>query len=161
MIAVLQRVSSGSVTIGDAVSGAIKQGLVVLLGVAEDDEHRDADWLAAKTAELRIFEDDQGKMNRSVLDVTGSALVISQFTLLADYKKGRRPSFIHAASPEMGAQLYEYFMERLGKQGVPVQSGQFGAMMTVDIRNEGPVTLVLDSRVKYPRESLDGPASDR
>lgn len=151
MIAVLQRVSSGSVTIEGKVSGAIENGLVILLGVAEDDGRCDADWLAEKTAALRIFEDDHAKMNRSILDVAGSALVISQFTLLADYKKGRRPSFIHAASPEIGENLYQYFMERLEKQGVPVQSGKFGAMMTVDIRNEGPVTLVLDSRVKYPR----------
>ena len=151
MIAVLQRVSAGSVTVDDTITGAIETGLVILLGVAEDDTNADADWLAEKTAGLRIFEDEAGKMNRSILEVGGSALVISQFTLLADYRKGRRPSFIHAADPAKGEHLYDYFMARLDKLGVPIQKGHFGAMMSVDIRNEGPVTLVLDSRVKIPR----------
>lgn len=153
MIAVLQRVSSGSVSIDDRVTGAIDTGLVILLGVAEDDTQQDADWLAEKTAGLRIFEDDQQKMNRSILDVSGSALVISQFTLLADYRKGRRPSFIHAADPEKGNRLYVYFMNRLAAHGIPVAKGEFGAMMTVDIRNEGPVTMVLNSELKFPRKT--------
>ncbi|MCF7902327.1 MAG: D-tyrosyl-tRNA(Tyr) deacylase [Candidatus Marinimicrobia bacterium] len=153
MIAVLQRVSSGSVSIDGRITGAIDTGLVILLGVAEDDAKQDADWLAEKTAGLRIFEDDQQKMNRSILDVGGSALVISQFTLLADYRKGRRPSFIHAADPEKGNRLYMYFMDRLAAQGIPVAKGEFGAMMTVDIRNEGPVTMVLNSELKFPRKT--------
>ncbi|MCF7797685.1 MAG: D-tyrosyl-tRNA(Tyr) deacylase [Lentisphaeria bacterium] len=152
MIAVLQRVSAGSVTIEDRVTGTIETGLVILLGVAEDDADRDADWLAEKTAGLRVFQDENQKMNRSIQDVSGSALVISQFTLLADYRKGRRPSFIHAADPEKGNRLYEYFMQRLTALGIPVEKGEFGAMMTVDIRNEGPVTMVLNSEVKFPRK---------
>ncbi len=151
MIAVLQRVSSGTVVVGNAEIGRIGIGLVVLLGVAADDAERDAGWLAAKTAQLRIFKDAAGKLNRSIKEVRGSALVISQFTLLADYKKGRRPSFIHAAAPEKGEQLYECFMAHLVQQGVPVVRGQFGAEMTVDICNEGPVTLVLDSSARFPR----------
>lgn len=151
MIAVLQRVSSGSVSIDGRITGSIDSGLVILLGVAEDDAERDANWLAEKTAGLRIFQDDDEKMNRSILDIGGSALVISQFTLLADYRKGRRPSFIHAADPDKGKRLYETFMARLTAMGIPVACGEFGAMMTVDIRNEGPVTMVLNSEVKFPR----------
>jgi len=151
MIAVIQRVSRGEVKIRGKVRGKIKQGLVILLGVAEDDEARDADWLAEKIAGLRIFEDADEKMNLSLLDVRGKALVISQFTLLADYKRGRRPGFTRAAKPEKAVPLYEYFMDQLWLKDIQVEAGEFGADMQVHIMNEGPVTLVLDSRVKYPR----------
>lgn len=151
MIAVIQRVSLGEVKIRGKVRGKIKQGLVILLGVAEDDEARDADWLAEKIAGLRIFEDADEKMNLSLLDVRGKALVISQFTLLADYKRGRRPGFTRAAKPEKAVPLYEYFMDQLWLKDIQVEAGEFGADMQVHIMNEGPVTLVLDSRVKYPR----------
>ena len=115
MIAVLQRVSSGAVRVGNSETGRIGIGLVILLGVAADDAERDADWLAEKTAQLRIFKDAAGKLNCSLQEVRGSALVISQFTLLANCKKGRRPSFIHAAGPEKGEQLYEYFSTQIGR----------------------------------------------
>ena len=146
MIAVLQRATAGSVTINGSIVGEIGHGLVILLGVMGDDEQADSDFLANKVSSLRIFNDENGKMNLSVIDVNGSALVVSQFTLCADTRKGRRPSFVHAAPPEKGNALYENFMKKLGAQGVPVQAGEFGAMMKVSIENDGPVTIVLDSR---------------
>lgn len=146
MIAVLQRATAGSVTIDGSIVGEIGHGLVILLGVMGDDEQADSDFLANKVSSLRIFNDENGKMNLSVIDVNGSALVVSQFTLCADTGKGRRPSFVHAAPPEKGNALYENFMKKLGAQGVPVQAGEFGAMMKVSIENDGPVTIVLDSR---------------
>ena len=146
MIAVLQRVTSGYVTIDDRVAGEIDQGLVILLGVMGDDDENDTDFLVKKIAGLRIFNDENDKLNLSVKDVHGAALVVSQFTLCADTHKGRRPSFIRAAPPEKGAALYEDFMKKLEGQGVPVQSGEFGAMMNVNIQNDGPVTIVLNSR---------------
>ncbi len=146
MIAVLQRATAGSVTIDGSIVGEIGHGLVILLGVMGDDEQADSDFLANKVSSLRIFNDENGKMNLSVIDVNGSALVVSQFTLCADTRKGRRPSFVHAAPPEKGNALYENFMKKLGAQGVPVQAGEFGAMMKVSIENDGPVTIVLDSR---------------
>ena len=146
MIAVLQRATAGSVTIDGSIVGEIGHGLVILLGVMGDDEQVDSDFLANKVSSLRIFNDENGKMNLSVIDVNGSALVVSQFTLCADTRKGRRPSFVHAAPPEKGNALYENFMKKLGAQGVPVQAGEFGAMMKVSIENDGPVTIVLDSR---------------
>lgn len=151
MIAVLQRVSRGEVKIQGKSRGKIDQGLVILLGVAEDDQEQDADWLVDKIAGLRIFEDSDGKMNLSIQDIQGSALVISQFTLLADYKRGRRPGFTKAAKPDTAIPLYEFFMDQLWRKDIQVQSGEFGADMQVHIMNEGPVTLVLDSTVKYPR----------
>lgn len=151
MIAVVQRVSKGEVKIHGKSRGKIDQGLVILLGVAEDDQEQDADWLADKIAGLRIFEDSDEKMNLSIQDIQGSALVISQFTLLADYKRGRRPGFTKAAKPEKAIPLYEFFMDQLWRKDIQVQSGEFGADMQVNIMNEGPVTLVLDSTVKYPR----------
>jgi len=153
MIAVIQRVSEASVKIRGKIRGKIGQGLVILLGVAEDDDTQDADWLAEKIAGMRIFEDSDEKMNLSIKDINGKALVISQFTLLADYKRGRRPGFTHAAKPEKAVPLYEHFMDQLWMQDIQVESGEFGADMQVHIMNEGPVTMVLDSTVKFPRDS--------
>jgi|TARA_B100000446_G_scaffold154058_1_gene149749 D-tyrosyl-tRNA(Tyr) deacylase len=146
LIAVLQRVTSGNVTIDGRLAGKIDQGLVVLLGVMRDDDENDADFLVKKIAGLRIFNDKNGKLNLSIKDIHGAALVVSQFTLCADTHKGRRPSFVRAAPPEKGSTLYEDFMKKLEVQGVPVQSGEFGAMMNVNIQNDGPVTIVLNSR---------------
>ena len=146
MIAVLQRVTSGNVTIDDRLAGEIDQGLVILLGVMGDDDENDADFLVKKIAGLRIFNDKNGKLNLSIKDINGTALVVSQFTLCADTHKGRRPSFVRAAPPEKGSTLYEDFMKKLEVQGVPVQSGEFGAMINVNIQNDGPVTIVLNSR---------------
>jgi D-tyrosyl-tRNA(Tyr) deacylase len=143
---VAQRVSSAGVAIGGKTVARIADGLCLLLGVAPDDAERDADVLAAKIANLRIFEDEAGKMNRSLLDVEGAALVVSQFTLFADCRKGRRPSFTDAAPPALGERLYRYFAERLRTEGVAeVRTGVFGAEMRVEIVNEGPVTILLDS----------------
>lgn len=146
MIAVLQRVSSGSVYVNDQKVGEIGHGLVILLGVMAEDEKGDIDVLVNKISGLRIFNDENDKMNLSIQDVKGSALVVSQFTLCADTRKGRRPSFIHAAPPEKGRSLYKHFMDGLKQNGIPVESGEFGAMMNVSIQNDGPVTIVLDSR---------------
>jgi len=151
MIALLQRVSQAQVQVRGRVAGKIGKGYVILLGVDEKDTRADADWLVKKVVELRLFDDADGKMNLSLKEVEGSALVISQFTLLADVKRGRRPSYTHAARPEVALPLYEYFMDRLWEAGVEVASGEFAAMMTVDLRNEGPVTVSLDSRIKFPR----------
>lgn len=146
MIAVVQRVTSSSVTVDGSVVGAIGPGLNVLLGVADGDEATDADYLAAKVAHLRIFEDDQGRMNRSLLDTGGRMLVVSQFTLLGDCRKGRRPSFVRAAAPDLAQRLYLYFVAQVKKLGIDVQTGRFGAMMQVNIVNDGPVTLLVHSR---------------
>lgn len=149
MKAVVQRVTRASVTVGGEVVGEIGQGLMILLGVAETDEQSDVDWLAQKIANLRIFSDEEGKMNKSVLDIDGQILVVSQFTLIADYAKGNRPAFIKAAKPEKAIPLYEYFllkMNTLIKKSV--ESGIFGADMDVSIYNQGPVTIVLDSITK-------------
>lgn len=146
MIAVVQRVTSSSVTVDGSVVGAIGPGLNVLLGVADGDEATDADYLAAKVAHLRIFEDDQAKMNRSLLDTGGRMLVVSQFTLLGDCRKGRRPSFVRAAAPDLAQRLYLYFVGQVKKLGIDVQTGRFGAMMQVNIVNDGPVTLLVHSR---------------
>ena len=146
MIAVVQRVINSSVTIDGSPVGAIGPGINVLLGVAEGDGETDASYLAAKVANLRIFEDDQGKMNRSLIEMGGQMLVISQFTLLGDCRKGRRPSFINAASPDLAGRLYQHFVDHAIKLGVDVQTGRFGAMMQVNIVNDGPVTLLVHSR---------------
>ena len=148
MIAVLQRVTRGKVIVDSHVVGQIKHGLVILLGAMHDDDETDCEFLADKIAVFRIFNDENGKMNKSLLDVAGSALVISQFTLCGDWRKGRRPSFTKAAPPEKGKALYEDFMRRLQQKGIPVQSGSFGAMMEVELVNDGPVTFVLDSKTK-------------
>ena len=146
MIAVVQRVKSSRVTVDDEVVGAIGPGLTVLVGVAEGDTETDADYLAAKVSRLRIFEDDQGKMNRSLVDTGGQMLVVSQFTLLGDCRKGRRPSFVHAAAPDAARRLYRHFAEAVRGLGVEVSTGRFGAMMQVAILNDGPVTLLVHSR---------------
>ncbi|MFQ5692580.1 MAG: D-aminoacyl-tRNA deacylase [Nitrospinota bacterium] len=146
MRAVLQRVSEAGVAVAGETKGAIGPGLLILLGVGEGDTEDDVRKLAEKVVHLRIFEDDQGKFNRSLLDVGGAALVVSQFTLFADCRKGRRPSFVEAAKPPVAEALYEKFGEALRSRGVPVETGVFGAMMDVRLNNRGPVTLWLDSR---------------
>jgi D-tyrosyl-tRNA(Tyr) deacylase len=145
MRAVIQRVSQAKVTVDNQVVGAIGPGLLILLGVAHDDGEEQARWLASKIAGLRIFEDEEGKMNRSLLEVEGSALVVSQFTLYGDARKGRRPSFTDAARPEVAEPLCDRFVELLREEGVSqVESGVFGAYMQVEIHNDGPVTLILE-----------------
>ena len=145
MRALLQRVSEASVTVDGQVIAAIGPGLLVLLCAVEGDGEDQADGLARKVAKLRIFADDGGKMNRSVLDVGGEALVVSQFTLSADTRKGNRPSFIGAAAPPLAEALYQRFCARLGQEGVPVATGQFAAQMSVALVNDGPVTIWLDT----------------
>lgn len=146
MIAVLQRVSSARVSVDGVVTGSIDTGLVILLGVHRDDTEADSTFLVKKTAGLRIFNDDASKMNLSIRDVGGCALVVSQFTLVGDWRKGRRPSFINAAPPQLGEHLYEHFIAGLRGHDIPVESGMFGAMMDVSLVNDGPVTFVLDSK---------------
>ena len=146
MIAVVQRVKASRVVVEGATISAIGPGLNVLLGVADEDQAADAEYLAAKIANLRIFEDHAGKMNRSLLDIGGQMLVVSQFTLLGDCRKGRRPSFVHAAQPEIAQQLYRHFVDTVKNLGVDTHTGRFGAMMQVDIVNDGPVTLLVHSR---------------
>ncbi|HYT24747.1 MAG TPA: D-aminoacyl-tRNA deacylase [Candidatus Polarisedimenticolia bacterium] len=145
MRAVLQRVSRARVKVNEKVTGEIAAGLMILLGVGRDDTSAVAASLAEKCANLRIFEDQQGKMNRSLLDVKGGALVVSQFTLYGDARGQRRPSFLSAAPPELAKALYEEFCEALRKLGVAVATGIFQAMMSVELVNEGPVTILLDS----------------
>lgn len=146
MRAVIQRVKYASVKVDGNLIGAVDEGFLVLLGVSEDDTEKDAEILAKKTANLRIFQDEEGKMNKSLLDLSYGALVISQFTLLADTKKGNRPSFIHAAKPELAVPLYEFFLDELKKNGVEkVAHGEFGADMKVELLNDGPVTIVYDT----------------
>ena len=147
MKALVQRVKCGRVTVGTRETGSIGQGLVILLGVMPEDDERMADYLADRCAGLRIFEDEQGKMNRSLVDIGGAALVVSQFTLCADVSAGRRPSFSGAAHPEKADKLYEYFKSALQKLGVPVASGEFGADMLVHIENDGPVTMMLETTI--------------
>lgn len=146
MRAVVQRVNRAAVKVDGKTVGSIGPGVAVLLGVGKDDSEEDAVWLAEKTAQLRIFPDNQGNMNRSLLESSGQALVVSQFTLYGDCRKGRRPSFSEAAGPGKGDELYEYYCHVLTTKGVTVAKGVFGAMMTVEIENDGPVTLLLDSR---------------
>ena len=146
MKAVLQRVSRASVTVEGQIIGQIGRGLLVLLGVEQGDTDADAQQLADKSVQLRIFDDAEGKMNLALADVGGAMLVVSQFTLLGDCRKGRRPSFIQAAPPDVAERLYETFIAAVGVQGVPVATGRFRAMMQVELVNEGPVTLLLDSR---------------
>ncbi len=142
---VIQRVSRASVTINEKISGEIERGLLLLVGIHETDTKEQADWCCGKIPKLRIFEDDEGKMNRSVKDINGGILVVSQFTLYGNVKKGTRPSFIEAARPETAEPLYEYMIEKLKKEsGLMVESGEFGAMMEVKLLNDGPVTLILE-----------------
>ncbi|AGA58608.1 MAG: D-tyrosyl-tRNA(Tyr) deacylase [Thermobacillus sp.] len=143
---VVQRVSSASVAVGGETVGEIGRGLLLLVGVTHDDTEADAKWMADKIAGLRIFEDDAGKMNLSVLDTGGSILSVSQFTLYGDCRKGKRPNFMEAARPEQAEPLYEMLNAYLREQGLAVETGRFGAMMEVRLVNDGPVTLILDTR---------------
>lgn len=143
---VIQRVTEASVTVGGAVVGSIGKGIAVLLGVAKGDAEQDADFLANKLVNVRIFEDDAGKMNRSVQEIGGEILVVSQFTLVGDCRKGRRPGFSDAAPPDEADRLYQYFVEQVRRFGVRVATGQFQAMMLVKISNDGPVTFVIESK---------------
>ena len=152
MKAVLQRVTRASVSVDGQVVGRIEQGLVILVGVANGDTEQDARYLAQKAAEIRIFADDAGKFNLSAIDVKGELLLISQFTLLADTKKGRRPSFIDAAPPETAERLFDEFVDAARASGLKIETGRFQQHMLVEIHNDGPVTIVLDSRDKLPRQ---------
>jgi D-tyrosyl-tRNA(Tyr) deacylase len=145
MKVVLQRVRRAKVTVAGEVVGEIRHGLVVLLGVEQGDTDTDAQYLADKCVQLRIFDDAEGKMNLALADVGGAMLVVSQFTLLGDCRKGRRPSFVQAAPPEMAERVYETFVAAVGAQGIPVATGRFRAMMDVELVNDGPVTLILES----------------
>ncbi len=145
MRAVVQRVSRAQVVIDGEVSGQIGLGLLILLGVGHDDTEADANYLAEKIAGLRVFEDDSGKMNRSVQDVGGSVLAVSQFTLYGDVRRGKRPSFDRASPPEKARQLYEFFVERIRSTGLRCETGRFQEMMKVELVNQGPVTILLDS----------------
>ena len=149
MRVVLQRVTHASVEIDGALYSQIGIGLLVLLGIEPIDTQEDADWLVKKIAALRIFDDENGVMNRNVVDVDGQVLVVSQFTLMASYKKGNRPSYIRAARPEVAVPLYEYFVEQMAKTtGKPVETGVFGADMQVSLLNNGPVTITMDTHNK-------------
>ncbi len=149
MRAVIQRVTGASVAIGGAVKAAIQHGLVVLLAIEEADTPLDSEWLSGKLARLRIFNDDQGVMNRSVLEVQGEILLISQFTLFASTKKGNRPSYIRSARAEIAIPIYEQFITRLTQDlGRPVATGEFGADMKVSLTNDGPVTIIIDSKLR-------------
>lgn len=148
MRAVIQRVSSARVVVAGETVGAIEQGLLVLLGVTHTDTESEARWLAEKIAGLRIFQDDDGKMNRDVAEVGGKVLVVSQFTLYGECQKGRRPSFIDAARPEQAEPLYESFVNAFKAVGIRTATGRFGAMMQVELINDGPVTIIIDSPIK-------------
>ena len=145
MRAVVQRVSRASVTVDGGITGEIGQGVLVLLGVSVNDEEADADYLVDKIVNLRIFEDADGKMNNSLLDTDGGMLVVSQFTLYGDTRRGRRPSYIEAARPDEANRLYEYLVSQASKQITNIQTGVFQAMMDVELVNDGPVTIILDS----------------
>jgi D-tyrosyl-tRNA(Tyr) deacylase len=149
MRAVVQRVSRARVTVKDWVSGEIGLGLLVLLGVGRDDGEADATYFAEKIAGLRIFEDDDGKMNRNVIDVGGSVLAVSQFTLYGDVRRGKRPSFDAAAPPDVARRLYEFFIQQIQALGLRCETGRFQEMMQVELVNEGPVTILLDSKKEF------------
>lgn len=147
MRVVIQRVSKASVTIEGKVTSEIKTGFLILLGIESEDSHEDSTWLCGKIARLRVFSDETGAMNRSILDIQGEILVVSQFTLHASTKKGNRPSFIKAARPETAIPLYQTFIQQLKEStGTPVQTGTFGAMMDIALVNDGPVTILIDSK---------------
>nr|WP_289036761.1 D-aminoacyl-tRNA deacylase [uncultured Allobacillus sp.] len=145
MRAVIQRVTSGAVDVSGERTGAIQDGLVVLLGVSTKDTEKDVDYLAEKIVNLRIFEDDQEKMNRSLIDVQGKLLSISQFTLYGDTRKGRRPNFMQAAKPDQALERYQQFNEKIRQLGIEVEEGRFGEHMEVSLVNDGPVTLIIDT----------------
>ena len=145
MRAVVQRVSSSRVTVDDRVTGEINEGLLVLLGVTHEDTSKDVDYMIDKVLNLRIFEDENEKMNLSLKDIGGELLVVSQFTLYGDCRKGRRPNFTNAAKPDLANELYEEFIEKASKQNIKVGTGKFGANMMVELTNEGPVTILIDS----------------
>lgn len=148
MRAVIQRVKTASVVVNNETVGAIDKGLLIFLGVGQDDQKDDIDWLVRKISQLRIFSDIEGKMNKSLMDIEGSALVISQFTLFASTKKGNRPSFIHAAKPDLAIPLYETFIQEIKGLGIKTETGIFGADMAVQLTNDGPVTILIDSKNK-------------
>jgi len=148
MKTVIQRVSEASVKVDGKIAGEIGNGFMLLIGIDENDEKQDADWLVQKILNLRIFGDEDGKLNLSVLDIKGEILCISQFTLIADYKKGNRPSFIKAAKPDKAIPLFEYFKNEIAKSGLKTESGIFGADMKVSLINDGPVTIMMDSKTK-------------
>jgi len=145
MRAVVQRVSRAQVTVGGIAAGKIGRGVLVLIGVSRSDREADADYLADKIAGLRIFQDQHGKMNLSVVETAGGVLVVSQFTLYGDVRRGKRPSFDDAAPPDQARELYEYFVQRIRAAGLPCQTGRFQEMMAVELVNDGPVTILLDS----------------
>ncbi|MEE6130871.1 D-tyrosyl-tRNA(Tyr) deacylase [Priestia aryabhattai] len=148
MKVVVQRAKEAKVTVEGEVVGEISKGFMLLVGVTHEDEVKDADYLADKIVNLRVFEDEAGKMNHSLLDIEGEILSVSQFTLYGDCRKGRRPNFMGAAKPDKALALYKYFNEQLEKKGVRVQTGSFGAMMDVSFTNDGPVTLIIESKDK-------------
>lgn len=150
---VIQRSLKATVTVNDAVVGAIDKGFVILVGVEPEDTQKDVDYLVKKVSQLRIFEDEQGKMNLSILEVKGQVLSVSQFTLFADTKKGNRPSFIKAASPDLANKLYEAFNIGLREWGIKVETGVFGAHMEVALINDGPVTIIIDSKENMGKNS--------
>ena len=149
MRAVVQRVSKASVTVAGEITGAIECGFLVLLGVADGDAPSDLDWMVNRIIGLRVFEDAEGKMNCSIQDVGGSMLVVSQFTLLGDCRKGRRPSFVNAARPDVANDVYEQFCDKVRAEGITVETGRFQQHMDVELINDGPVTLLLDSRKDF------------
>ena len=153
MKAVLQRAAAALVTVDDKLVGSIGQGILVLLGVEQGDGPGDVDWMVRKIAEIRMFEDDAGKMNRSVEEIGGAVLVVSQFTLCADCRKGRRPSFVKAADPDLAEKLYKGCADGLRRRGLPVETGKFAAMMDVSLVNDGPVTFLLESPKDASKES--------
>ncbi|MFC5603994.1 D-aminoacyl-tRNA deacylase [Sporosarcina koreensis] len=146
MKVVLQRSGNASVTVDGEVTGAIRKGYVLLVGITHDDTEQDADYIAKKVAGLRLWEDEEGKMNRSIDEVEGEILSVSQFTLYGDVRKGRRPSFIEAARPDKAEPIWNYFNEALREQGLTVETGVFGAMMDVSLVNDGPVTIIIESK---------------
>ncbi len=149
MRAVVQRVKYAKVSVNEKVIGQIDKGVMLLLGIEENDDVKDLDYMCDKTINLRIFEDEDGKMNKSLIDVEGSILVISQFTLYGDARKGRRPSFITAADPSKAIPLYEKFIEKIKESGIKTERGEFGADMQVELLNDGPVTILLDSKKTF------------
>ncbi|WP_326909552.1 D-aminoacyl-tRNA deacylase [Sedimentibacter sp. MB31-C6] len=146
MRSVVQRVKSAKVSVDSKIIGSINHGIMLLLGIENNDDLKDVEYMCDKITNLRIFEDENGKMNKSLIDVKGSILIVSQFTLLGDARKGRRPSFINAAQPELAIPLYENFIQNFKNNGIKTETGEFGADMQVELINDGPVTILLDSK---------------